>query len=97
MAQNPHHRLYGSQRWRRAAKRRLAAFPSCEACLSKNLIVPAQECDHIVRHGGNLRLFWDPANHQSLCRACHEAKTADEEAQKRRTVAVLDPDGYPVE
>jgi 5-methylcytosine-specific restriction endonuclease McrA len=66
--------------------------------MRKNLIVPAQECDHHVRHGGNLQLFWDPKNHSSLCRACHEAKTADEERIKRRGYSLaVDELGYPLD
>jgi 5-methylcytosine-specific restriction protein A len=44
--------------------------PSCADCGA-----PATVVDHIkpVKDGGS---FWDPANHQPLCRACHAAKTA---------------------
>jgi 5-methylcytosine-specific restriction protein A len=33
------------------------------------------EVDHIVKHNGDPRLFWDPANLQALCPTCHLAKT----------------------
>ena len=37
---------------------------------------PATLVDHIKSHKGDKGLFWDPANLQSLCAACHNRKTA---------------------
>jgi 5-methylcytosine-specific restriction enzyme A len=38
-------------------------------------------CDHVEAHRGSERLFWDPANHQAMCKACHDRhKQADEQA-----------------
>jgi 5-methylcytosine-specific restriction protein A len=28
--------------------------------------------DHIIPHKGDLRLFWDPENVQTLCKPCHD-------------------------
>lgn len=39
---------------------------------------PATEVDHIRPHRGDPVLFWDPENHQGLCKACHSRKTAAE-------------------
>ena len=99
MSRNPFQHLYGSRRWRRAAARRLREFPLCSACLRKNLVVPAQEADHIVRHGGKAEAFWcGPQGLNSLCRACHEAKSAAEEGRKRRGFGLeVDDSGYPLD
>jgi 5-methylcytosine-specific restriction protein A len=35
--------------------------------------------DHIVAHKGDMRLFWDPKNWQSLCGPCNSRKAALEE------------------
>lgn len=35
--------------------------------------------DHNIPHKGNKVLFWDVSNWQSLCKACHDAKTARED------------------
>ena len=35
--------------------------------------------DHIKPHRGSWPLFIDPANHQSLCKRCHDRKTALEQ------------------
>ena len=40
--------------------------------------------DHITPFRGAWALFIDPANHQSLCKRCHDRKTAKEQAEKRR-------------
>ncbi|MDB5458138.1 MAG: endonuclease [Caulobacter sp.] len=38
-------------------------------------------CDHVERHNGDPRLFWDERNLQTLCKPCHD-KT--KQAQERR-------------
>lgn len=35
--------------------------------------------DHIVPHKGDMTLFWDRNNWQSLCSACHKRKTVLED------------------
>ena len=69
-------RFYGTQNWRVIAARQLARQPLCEGCAD---LVPATLADHKVpiADGGAKR---DPANLQSLCRACHAEKTAAEKA-----------------
>jgi 5-methylcytosine-specific restriction protein A len=68
---------YGTARWQKARATQLARKPCCEACAKQGRTNPATVADHItpVRLGGD---FWDAANHQSLCRSCHQAKSASE-------------------
>ena len=40
--------------------------------------------DHIEPHRGDWSKFIDPANHQSLCKSCHDRKTAKEQAEEWR-------------
>lgn len=35
--------------------------------------------DHIIPHRGDNELFWARANHQALCKRCHDRKTAIED------------------
>ena len=35
--------------------------------------------DHIKPHCGDPVLFWDPENHQQMCKPCHDRKTAAED------------------
>lgn len=47
-------------------------------CERRGHITPATVVDHIIPHEGNLELFWDENNIQSLCKSCHDRKTAGE-------------------
>lgn len=81
-----HARRYTS-RWRRYSVARLARYPLCgmrddgvrypqhSVCTQQQRLEPATCTDHIVPHGGDPVLFWDPSNHQSLCASCHSRKT----------------------
>lgn len=57
---------YGTQRWRRYSKQRLAEHPFCELC---GLL--AQVTDHKRPVIEAPELFWDDANHRSLCHSCN--------------------------
>jgi 5-methylcytosine-specific restriction enzyme A len=65
-------RGYG-YRWRQLRENFLLRFPLCAACLLEGRTVAATDVDHIVakRAGGTD----DESNLQSLCHACHSAKT----------------------
>lgn len=65
--------------WRKARKRFLAAHPLCEQCRSEGRIVPATVVDHIEPHRGDRRLMWDRNNWRSLCKRCHDVKTATQD------------------
>jgi 5-methylcytosine-specific restriction protein A len=65
---------YSSQQWMAYRKQFLAAHPLCinyDSCHNLATVV-----DHIVDHNGNQVLFWQPNNHQSMCKQCHDKKTA---------------------
>ena len=64
-------RGYG-YRWQQYRVRFLDAHPLCVMCQSSGLVVAASVVDHITPHRGDHRLFWDPKNHQALCKACHD-------------------------
>jgi 5-methylcytosine-specific restriction protein A len=63
----------------------------CQSCKSRGLIRFAQEVDHIIRlsDGGSN----NPDNLQSLCTACHTAKTNAENGCRR---VGCDHNGYPI-
>lgn len=62
--------------WQRVRLQHLRNEPLCRYCLAKGLVVEATVVDHIVPHKGDHDLFMDPDNHQSLCKSCHDVKTA---------------------
>jgi 5-methylcytosine-specific restriction protein A len=35
--------------------------------------------DHIIPHGGDMRLFWNRGNWAALCQSCHSRKTAKQD------------------
>lgn len=72
---NTTQRGYG-WRWQRARAAHLRKEPLCKVCLPQ--VVAARAVDHIVPHRGDMTLFWDRNNWQSLCVSCHNAKTARE-------------------
>lgn len=71
-------RGYG-YKWQQARKGWLAKHPLCIHCQARGHVVVATDVDHIVPHKGDMALFWDRANWQSLCGPCHSTKTARED------------------
>lgn len=74
------------QRWRSWARwkgengrrlRQLRREPLCRHCVAEGKVEAATDADHIVPARGDYRSFWT-GELQSLCRACHSAKTAKE-------------------
>ena len=57
----------------------LMRYPLCVHCERDGKVTPAEELDHKDPHRGDMDLFWDPDNHQGLCKSCHSRKTATED------------------
>ena len=53
-------------------------------CHAQGITTPGTDVDHITPHKGNQDLFWDKANLQTLCHACHSAKSMTEQNEERR-------------
>ena len=64
-----------TRRWKKERAAFLFRYPLCAACLAAGLSVLASVVDHIRPHRGDMRLFWDVTNWQSLCKRCHDQKT----------------------
>lgn len=73
-----HERGYTS-RWDRYRRRYLWQHPLCVRCAAEDVVEAATVVDHIRPHRGDQELFWDPNNHQALCKPCHDRKTATED------------------
>jgi 5-methylcytosine-specific restriction protein A len=71
-------RGYGAA-WDKARLVFIAAHPLCVECERKGLLVAAYAVDHIVPHRGDMKVFWDYDNWQSLCRSCHARKSRSEQ------------------
>jgi len=57
--------------WRRESRLFLAENPWCVR-LGDGCTVAAMVVDHKIPHKGNMGLFWDRRNWQSLCKHCHD-------------------------
>lgn len=76
--------LYSTHRWRNARTVYLANNRWCADPFSvHHSLIPtlATRVDHIVRHRGDMNLFWDISNWQPLCQPCHDRKTGTESPQ----------------
>lgn len=62
-------------KWRKAREAFLKENPFCAEHLKLGQYIPATVVDHIEPHKGDLKLFWNRRNWQSLCRVCHNRKT----------------------
>jgi len=71
-------KLYNGKAWQSMRESQLRREPLCRACNDIGRITIATDVDHITPHRNNAKLFFDRSNLQSLCKACHSAKTARE-------------------
>lgn len=71
-------RGYG-YKWQQAREGYLRSHPLCVKHEMRGELVPASVVDHIKPHRGDMSLFWLRTNWQSLCKPCHDAKTARED------------------
>ena len=61
-------------RWDKYRRLYLRDHPLCVECAKRDRLTPATVVDHITDHKGDSELFWNPENHQPLCRLCHDRK-----------------------
>ena len=69
---------YAKKSWKDLRKSKLLRDPLCEECQRVGRTALASKVDHIVPHRGDLQLFYDWDNLQSLCESCHNRKSAQE-------------------
>lgn len=67
-------RGYGAK-WQKTRVAYLASHPLCVECEKAGRLTAATDVDHIKPHRGDMGLFWDRSNWQSLCGLCHKRKT----------------------
>lgn len=91
-------RLYKSARWQKLRKAQLAKAPLCECPhhKGKDATAVATVVDHITPHRGNTRLFYDPANLQSMAKECHDRFKQSQERGGAGFLAGCDESGVPL-
>jgi 5-methylcytosine-specific restriction protein A len=75
--------LAGDQRRTSAIVFAVTHHPLCAEHERQGEVVAAVVVDHIRPHKGDRALFWNRGNWQSLCKACHDRKTALEDGRWR--------------
>lgn len=79
------HDWYGKTIWTKQLRpEQLMREPFCRTCRAKGIRTRASVVDHVIPFRGDWDLFANTANHQSLCKNCHDRKTAQEQAEKRK-------------
>lgn len=73
-------------RWQQARAGWLRSHPLCVHCDDEGRVRAATDVDHIVPHKGDMQIFWDNTNWQSLCAHHHGIKTATEDGGFGRVV-----------
>ena len=79
--------------WKRLREAQLALQPLCEFCLQTEEITAAEVVDHIRPHRGQVDLFHDPLNLQSLCKAHHDG--TKQRIERGSVDTRLDATGWP--
>lgn len=88
-------KLYNSRAWQFLRRQQLLAQPLCKMCGDLGHLVGAEVVDHKTPHKGDLNLFLDQNNLQSLCKLCHDKH---KQQQERRGLLVgHGPDGLPLD
>lgn len=91
---NPWHHLYQRARWKGLRIAQLTQEPLCRYCIEAEEVTAATIADHIKPHKGDLDLFYDPSNLQSLCKAHHDG--AKQRIDRGQNVIRYGADGWPI-
>jgi 5-methylcytosine-specific restriction protein A len=95
MTRAAYRHLYNNRAWRKASKLFLLAHPLCADCAKRGDTTAARVTDHVTPHRGDLTLFWDQTNWQSLCKPCHDIHKQSFERTGR--MRGCDEDGRPLD
>lgn len=87
-------KLYFTREWRQAKIDQLARQPWCERPVHSRPVL-ATVVNHRTPHKGDRKLFFDPNNHQSVCKPCHDGPIQSEE--RRGFSRAVGADGWPTD
>ena len=91
-----HHHLYNNNKWRSARIGYLRKHPLCVVCQRDGHITEATVVDHIKPHRGDMKLFWNSSNWQSLC--AHHHSSYKQRLERRGLQEIgTDSDGIPLD
>lgn len=84
MAKRDWHHLYDTKRWKALRLYQLGIEPLCRLCKQVDRLTPACVADHVKPHKGDISMFFDATNLQSLCKPCHDTVKSREEHRGHR-------------
>lgn len=96
MGRESWHYLYNRKAWKELRLDHLAKEPLCVFCQREEKLTPATVVDHITPHKGNLDLFFDDNNLQSLCKLHHDSSKQKAEIRKINQIG-CDINGLPID
>jgi 5-methylcytosine-specific restriction enzyme A len=82
-------------KWQQARAGYLKKHPLCVHHEKMGRVVAATVVDHKIPHKGDMTLFWDSKNWQSLCKTCHDSWK--QRLEKSGKVAGCDQKGMPID
>ena len=92
------HGLYNLAVWHRVLRpHQLAKEPTCCRCRAAGKIVAATVVNHVVPHKGDMRLFSDPDNLESVCKPCHDGEIQHQERTGTTYSSATAGSGEPVD
>lgn len=96
MSKESWHYLYNRKAWKELRLDHLAKEPLCVFCLKEGKLTPATVVDHIQAHKGDIRLFFDPDNLQSLCKLHHDSAKQKAESNQVNHIG-CNENGLPID
>jgi 5-methylcytosine-specific restriction protein A len=90
--QNSYRRGY-NKRWQAARLEYLCQHPLCVMCKKMGKLRAATVVDHILPHHGDMVLFWDVGNWQSLCSFHHNST---KQSHEKTSMSAIGVDGWPL-
>lgn len=81
------------RKWRVSRGIFLKKNPLCAIHLKRGEYVGADVVDHIIPHKGDMNLFWNIRNWQSLCKNCHDSV---KQKIEKGTYKEFGEDGYAI-
>ena len=97
VSRSDYHHLYNRAAWRRLREHQLRTEPLCRLDKQLGKLVPATVADHVKPHRGDLELFFDAGNLQSLCKTCHDAHKQAQEHNADGLMRGAGHDGRPLD
>ncbi len=89
--------LYKTRAWQVLRQAQLSRKPICERCFARGAVTAADVVNHKTPHRGDLELFYDDANLESVCKPCHDSDIQAQEKGGYSYDPTIGSDGLPLD